>query len=276
AHSWIEQMVNINSTGAYVGEFGYARSFSDKGLPGFDQNSNLYMLPPIATQPPVINSSQFLCHPSQRTQTQSANYPRLQVEPGNFFALKYAENGHVTQPDQLPGKPKFAGTTFVFGTTQPKEDEKIVDVLQWTKDGSGGDKRGVILAAENFDDGRCYQLKAGNAISEERQQKFPDPIQGQPGSQHEQLCETDVQLPEDAPVGKAYTLYWVWQWPTEGGHDPSLPNGKDEYYITCMDVDVVKSVNEDVKPSHTLAQPDPQGTAVSDYQSRTALVSDPI
>ena len=274
AHSWIEQMVNIDSNGKYFGEYGYPRAFVDKGIPGFNQQSDVYMLPPLTKQPPYIDNTDLLCHPSQRNQTQSANFPRLQVAPGGMFAMKYAENGHVTQPAQLPGKPKAGGTNFVFGTTQPKDDEKLTDVMQWTQDGSGGDKRGVLLSAENFDDGRCYQI-SGFPISVQRQKEFPDPIQGQAGSQHEQLCETDVQFPSDAAAGKPYTLYWVWQWPTEGGVDPSIPKGKDEYYITCMDVDVVASV-ESVTPSKTLAQQDPQTAAVTNFKSRTAFTTNPI
>ncbi|OCL02400.1 hypothetical protein AOQ84DRAFT_250703, partial [Glonium stellatum] len=272
-HSWIEQLANIDSNGKYFGEYGYPRAFADKGIPGFNQQSDVYLLPPLIKQPPVIDDTDFLCHPSQRNQTQSANFPRLQVASGGMFAMKYAENGHITQPNQLPGKPKAAGTTFVFGTTQPKDDEKIVDVMQWTKDGSGGDKRGVLLTAENFDDGRCYQI-SGFPISVQRQKEFADPIQGQTGSEHEQLCETDVQLPSDAATGKPYTLYWVWQWPTEP-NTPGVPNGKDEYYITCMDVDVVNSVKS-VTPSITLAQQDPQTAAVTDYKSRTAITTNPI
>ena len=274
AHSWIEQMVNIDSNGKYFGEYGYPRAFADKGIPGFNQQSDVYMLPPLARQPPYINNTDLLCHPSQRNQTQSANFPRLQAAPGGMFAMKYAENGHVTQPAQLPGKPKAGGTNFVFGTTQPKDDEKLTDVMQWTQDGSGGDKRGVLLSAENFDDGRCYQI-SGFPISVQRQKEFADPIHGQVGSQHEQLCETDVQLPSDAAAGKPYTLYWVWQWPTEGGVDPNIPKGKDEYYITCMDVDVVASVKS-VTPSKTLAQQDPQTAAVTNFKSRTAFTTNPI
>jgi hypothetical protein len=274
AHSWIEQMVNIDSNGKYFGEYGYPRAFADKGIPGFNQQSDLYMLPPLTRQPPYINNADPLCHPSQRNQTQSANFPRLQVAPSGMFAMKYAENGHVTQPAQLPGKPKAGGTNFVFGTTQPKDDEKLADVMQWTQDGSGGDKRGVLLSTENFDDGRCYQI-SGFPISVQRQKEFADPIHGQVGSQHEQLCETDVQLPSDAAAGKPYTLYWVWQWPTEGGVDPNIPKGKDEYYITCMDVDVVASVKS-VTPSKTLAQQDPQTAAVTNFKSRTAFTTNPI
>jgi hypothetical protein len=57
-------------------------------------------------------------------------------------------------------------------------------------------------------------------------------------------CQQDIQLPSSAPSGKLYTLYWVWDWPTAAGVDPTYPNGKAEIYTTCMDVDVVAKVTK--------------------------------
>ena len=50
----------------------------------------------------------------------------------------------------------------------------------------------------------------------------------------------DVALPTDAPQGKPYTLYWVWNWPTAPG-TPGVPNGKEEIYTSCMDIDITGS-----------------------------------
>ena len=277
AHSWIEQMVNVNDKGLYVGEFGYARGFVDKTAPNFNQQSDLWLLPEITRQPPFINSGDLLCRPSQRNQTQSANYPRLQATPGGFMALRYAENGHVSQPDQLPGKPAKGGTTFVFGTTQPKDDETVANVMQWTADGSGGDKRGLLLAANDFDDGRCHEISSF-PISKQRQQQFPNFAQGQSASAGAQgsfpfLCETNVALPKTAATGQPYTLYWLWQWPTEPG--ANVAGGKDEYYSTCMDVDVGHSVAQSFKPSITLLQQDGNTAAVSNFASRSAATANP-
>ena len=52
-------------------------------------------------------------------------------------------------------------------------------------------------------------------------------------------CQQDIALPANAPSGQPYTLYWVWDWPTAPGVDPGVPNGKQELYTTCMDVDII-------------------------------------
>ena len=54
-------------------------------------------------------------------------------------------------------------------------------------------------------------------------------------------CQNDVAIPKDAPSGKPYTLYWVWDWSTLPNVDPGLPKGKAELYTTCMDIDVTSS-----------------------------------
>lgn len=276
-HTWVEQMQVIED-GKYVGDPGYARGYVARTDPGFNGDSDNYLLPPLASGRTRVDGSDLLCHPSQRTQKASTKWPQLRVAPGNFVAMKYLENGHVTLPDTQKGKPEAGGTVFVFGTTQPQDDEKITDVLKWTSDGSGGDKRGKLLTAQNYDDGRCHQLNGGS-ISQQRQQQFPDRIQGQPGSSLEQWCETDLKVPEDVQAG-AYTVYWIWQWPTAPGQDPILPNGKDEYYTTCSDFEVVgdtagKALVQ-AQAVHTLPQSDPQTAAVADYQSRKALTTAPL
>ncbi|KAF2198417.1 hypothetical protein GQ43DRAFT_163142 [Delitschia confertaspora ATCC 74209] len=278
AHSWLEQLRAINEKGEYVGEYGYPRGFADKSKPGFT-DSDVYLLPPADISPPFINSSHLLCHPSQRTANQTQDYPRLKVQPGQFMALRYAENGHVSQPDQTLGRPEHGGSVFVFGTAQPIQDEKIADVLQWTKDGRGGDKRGVLLAVNNFDDGRCYELKGDNKIALDRQAKHPNFAQGQvsngPGN-YPLMCETNVAVPKDASSGKPYTLYWVWQWGQAPNMDKNFPAGRDEYYTTCLDVDVVDVLKTDAKPSRSIGQQDATSKAVPEFSSRTAVYSDPI
>ena len=52
-------------------------------------------------------------------------------------------------------------------------------------------------------------------------------------------CQNNLALPTNIPIGSNYTLYWVWDWPTEPGVDPNLPKGKAELYTTCMDIDIV-------------------------------------
>jgi hypothetical protein len=145
----------------------------------------------------------------------------------NSYQSRSWQGQTVTGKD-LVGKPEKGGTVFVFGTQRPSPDETLVGVLEWTHDGQGGDRRGQLLTAQNFDDGRCYQLGNGAALAEMRLSQTPNPLPGQPASEHELLCETDVKMPEDLPVRQPYTLYWVWQWVNAPNVDTNFPNGKDE------------------------------------------------
>ncbi|OCK78174.1 hypothetical protein K432DRAFT_302565, partial [Lepidopterella palustris CBS 459.81] len=47
-------------------------------------------------------------------------------------------------------------------------------------------------------------------------------------------CKTNLIIPTDLEVDSIYTIYW----PTEPGA-PGLPNGKDKYYITCFDLNII-------------------------------------
>jgi hypothetical protein len=179
--------------------------------------------------------------------------------------MKYLENGHITLPHNQLGKPPGAGKVYVFGTHQPHQDERLTEVLQWTSDGRGGDGRGRLLTVQHFDDKRCYQINDGS-MSTNRQKEFPNPESCEPGLCHEQWCETDVAIPEDASVGSQYSIYWVWDWPTKPGV-AGLPLGKDEFYTSCSDVEVVDELR-DVASHNPLAGQDPQTSAVSNYSTR--------
>ncbi|KAJ9622056.1 hypothetical protein H2203_006937 [Taxawa tesnikishii (nom. ined.)] len=275
AHSWLEQLQVISSSGDFIGDYGYPRGYVARTDPGFNGDSVDYLLPALASSRTRIDNSDLLCHPAQRTQNQTQQYPRLQASSGDYVTMKYLENGHVTLPQNQKGKPKEGGTVFIYGTTKPSDTEKIADVLEWTKDGSGGNKKGFLISAQNFDDGRCHQINGGQ-ISQQRQQQFPDRVPGQRTSNVEQWCESNIQIPESAKTDETLALYWVWQWPTEAGADPTYPTGKDEYYTTCSDVDIVAGPIKDTKPVHTLGQQDPQTTACSDFKDRTALTTSPV
>jgi len=246
--------------------------------PGYNGFSMDYLVPQTGVR---INSSDMLCHPSQRTSNYTNTaYPKLQVQPGGYVAMKYLENGHVTLPWNQLGKPAFAGTVFVYGTTQPSDTEMIADVLAWTTDGKGGNGKGFLMTAQNFDDGRCHQVNCGN-ISTDRQLLFPVHVAGQPTSSVESWCETDLQIPASQPRG-TLTTYWVWQWPTAPNHDCTYPDGKDEYYTTCADFEIISdgSGNGDAKIAaeaaiNTLVQENPQTIAVSGFMSRTAYTTSP-
>jgi hypothetical protein len=280
-HSWIEQLRAIGEQGEYVGEYGYPRGMYSKTDPGFDGDRMNWQVPSVTEKTyPFISENSPLCHTSQTKQNQSSDkYPRLQITPGGFFAMRYAENGHITLPTIRKGKPEKSGTIYIYGTTEPKEDEKLADVLQWTQDGQGGDKRGKILAMNQFDDGRCYELNP-NSTSKERQKATPNYAMGQksdgPGN-FPLYCESNAAIPKDAATGKPYTVYWVWQWFSYPGQDPGLPSGQDEYYTTCMDIDVVEVMKQNATQArYALGQQDAMSKAVSDYRSRKAILTDAI
>jgi hypothetical protein len=283
-HSWIEQMRNVDDNGNYVGQLGYPRGMIGKGDPGFSDTAMHGIIPELKLGVLITDKSP-LCLPSQTKQQQSQDkYPRLKVVPGGFISMRYSENGHVTEPADggcMLGKPcakEGSGTVFIYGTTEPQEDEKLVTVLQWTQDGKGGNGKGVLLASMDFVDSRCYETNP-TPESAKRRKATPNWIRGQkeaagPEGNSPLLCESNVKIPESAQSGKPYTLYWVWQWPTLPKINPGVPNGKDEYYATCIDVDVT---SKDIAHAAGEPNPPPQDTmdkAVPEWKSRTARHTD--
>lgn len=237
AHSWVEQMTVIAPNGTFIGAPGYARGNYLRTASGFSDLKMTYLIPPNGrTNVTLVLPTDKLCKDTQQNQTQTTGSPRLRASPGDAIALRYQENGHVTLPQNQPGKPPNRGTVYVYGTTQPKIGETLLDVHgAWNADGTGGDGRGVLLSKQNFDDERCYQINNGN-ISEYRQKQYPHQANQLMGA--DLWCQQDIQLPTNAPSGELYTLYWVWDWPTAPGVDPTYPQGKTEIYTTCMDVEV--------------------------------------
>ncbi|KAF2481328.1 hypothetical protein BDY17DRAFT_253754, partial [Neohortaea acidophila] len=246
AHTWSEELQVIGPNGSYIGDRGFCRGYIARTDPTFDGDANiLWLLPALDARMPDdtvrlrINSSDYLCHPSQRTSNYTnPQYPKLKVSPGGYVAMKYLENGHVTLPWNQPGKPLQGGTAFVYGTTQPSTTEKIANVLQWNANGTGGDGRGWLMTAQTFDDGRCHQINdcVNSAI---RQVLYPNRIPNQPTAPPQnQWCETDLKIPDHQPYGDL-TLYWIWQWPTAPDVACTYPTGKDEYYTSCIDVEIV-------------------------------------
>ena len=243
AHSWVEQLMVIGPDGTFVGEPGYPRANILRSSPDFNDPAMVNLLP--ANGGTAITDTEPMCKESQATPNQSDGSPRLKAAPGSLVSLRYQENGHVTLPDAQLGKAKNRGTVFIYGTTDPQPTDTFLDIHNvWTADGSGGDKRGKLLVAQNFDDGQCYQVNGG-PISTERQSEFPHeptPLMG-----GDLWCQNNIKLPEEAAAGSTYTLYWVWDWATEAEVDPGLPKGKAETYTTCMDVDVGNDINASVK-----------------------------
>ncbi|MCJ1296725.1 hypothetical protein MMC34_008292 [Xylographa carneopallida] len=239
AHSWVEQLMLIHPNGTFVGVPGFIRGYVSRSTPGFNDGQDDYLVPPNGRQnQSLILSTDPLCKSSQSSQNnQTTGNPRLQAPVGSKIALQYQENGHVTLPDNQPGKPPHGGLVYIYGTSEAQVNDSLLEVHRsWTTDGTGGNKKGKLLATQYFDDGRCYQINGGN-ISVARQAEFKFTPSNPMGSNL--WCQNDILLPSDAEAGKPYTLYWVWDWPTAVGVDPSLPAGKEEIYTSCMDIDII-------------------------------------
>lgn len=205
--------------------------------PNFTDGAMVHLIPPNGRHGgPRVLSIDPMCKESQAYPIQIPGSPRLQASPGDWVGLQYQENGHVTLPNQQVGKPKCGGSIYVYGTSESYHDEKLQDIhKRWNFTGDGGDGRGNLLAVQNFDDGTCYQINNGS-ISQQRQNSYshtPDKVMGA-----DLWCHNLIRIPIDAPASRIYTLYWVWDWPTAPG-TPGFPNGKDEIYTTCIDVNIV-------------------------------------
>ncbi|KAL9601807.1 MAG: hypothetical protein Q9219_002297 [cf. Caloplaca sp. 3 TL-2023] len=241
AHSWIEDMNVIAQNGTFVGEPGYPRSFAKRG-PGVDPDKAMvHLLPPNGRAPAnKILDSDPMCMPSQQQPKQADGSPMLKAAPGDMVALRYQENGHVTLPENQKGKASNRGTIYIYGTTNPSPDDKFLSIHKvWNPEGTGGDKRGKLLATESFDDGQCYQMNGGQ-ISTQRQAQFKheaDPLMGK-----DLWCQNNFKIPKDAPSGKPYTVYWVWDWDTAPG-TAGQPEGHLEKYTTCMDISLEGKAN---------------------------------
>lgn len=232
----------IAPNGTYVGEPGYARGNYMRSTPGFGDPTMVNLIPPDGRTINQILPSDLMCKSTQTSQTQSNGSPRLQAAAGDAVALRFQENGHVTLPDNQPGKPSNRGTVYVYGTNKASPDDSFLAIHRvWNADGTGGDGRGRLLSTQNFDDGQCYQVNGG-AISQQRQQQYSHPADTLMGA--DLWCQQNIQLPSDVQSGEAYTLYWVWDWPTMPGTF-GFPNGKQEIYTTCMDIDIVDNSGTD-------------------------------
>lgn len=241
AHSWIEQLIVVGSNGTMTGTPGFARGNVLRSSPGFSDPTMVNLIPPDGRPINQIFSTDLMCKSTQTLGNQTQGSPRLQASAGDNIALRYQENGHVTLPQNQPGKPNNRGTIFVYGTTQSQPDDTFLSIHRvWNADGTGGDRRGVLLSTQNFDDSQCYQVNNGQ-ISETRQKDFAHPANQLMGA--DLWCQQDIQIPATAASGKPYTLYWVWDWPTLPG-TPGFPEGKQEIYTTCMDIDVTAGSQE--------------------------------
>ncbi|KAK1755000.1 hypothetical protein QBC47DRAFT_301596 [Echria macrotheca] len=202
-----------------IGQPGFERSHVVRG--SRPEDSIVWLLPPNGREK-VILPDDKIARPDQRPLTASsysAQFPMLKVAPGDFVAIQYTENGHVSRAELTnPTKPVNRGTVYLYGTTQNDlSNYNLVDIhLAWTADGKGGDGKGKLLATRNFDDGQCHEAIPASGddegISTHRMQQAgqysQEPVNGGLS------CQSDLQIPFDAPVGQTLTVIWVWDWPT--------------------------------------------------------------
>lgn len=221
AHSWIEYALRIAPNGTMVGERGFPRGHIDRDN-GFNDKVPQQLLPASGQSAysgeEILNKFPFEANPK---------HPLLQASPGEHVAIIHLENGHVSLPQNQPKKPHNRGTIFFYGTAQPKPQEKLFDVhLRWNKDGTGGDKRGVLLGTKNYDDGQCFQPNAGG-ITSERASKFSS---DGADTKKELPCQSDIKLPDDLKPGSVYTIYWYWDWPDLNAEKINMDKTKDGSY----------------------------------------------
>lgn len=229
SHSWVERLMVFDSHGTMTGDPGYIRGAVSRQDPAFNDYQMQHLLPPLARS--AIPPSDKMCKHTQTMGNYTEEFPELQAWPGARLALQYQENGHVTLPELSPQK-RNPGTVYIYGTVNPSHDDTLMSIHKvWNTAGTGGDKRGRLLAVRPFDDGQCYQINAG-PISQYRQRRFRKVAADPQGA--DLWCQNDIRLPSD--VHQRYTLYWVWDWPTEPS--VSAPEGKPELYTSCMDVNI--------------------------------------
>ena len=207
AHSWVEAVYRIAPNGTMVGDVGYPRGWVARTStnPVWKDTIPQWLLP-VTGQSAYAGDEVLNKYPFE----ENPKFPMLEATAGDHIALQHLENGHTTLPQNQPMKPHNRGTIYFYGTSDPKPEEKLFDVhLVWNRDGTGGDKRGKLLATRNYDDGQCYQPNDGT-ISVQRANELASD-----GAVHstELRCQSDIKLPDDLKEGSVYTIYWYWDWP---------------------------------------------------------------
>lgn len=120
AHSWVEQLSGISSSGTFIGTPGYARGNFLRTAPGFNNDQMVNLIAPrgrVAGN--VILTTDLMCRSAQTKGNQTPNSPALTASPGDMIALRYQENEHVTEPFNQPGKPKNRGTVLDMVPLRP-------------------------------------------------------------------------------------------------------------------------------------------------------------
>ncbi|KPM33974.1 hypothetical protein AK830_g12600 [Neonectria ditissima] len=217
-----------------VGPPGFIRGAVSRDEPSFNDLQMQHLLPPNdRVRPQGVFKSDLMCRDTQTFGNYSLKFPQLEAHPGDYIALQYQENGHVTLLPNSPQKTD-SGMIYIYGTTNPHDDDRFVDIHKvWNEEGTGGNGRGMLLKTWSFDDGQCYQLNEGQT-SATRQRNYPKAAVQPQGS--DLWCQTDIRLP--STTQNTLTIYWVWDFSAPSS--PKIPNGKSEFYTSCMDIKLAK------------------------------------
>ncbi|KAK6340398.1 hypothetical protein TWF730_002157 [Orbilia blumenaviensis] len=234
-HSWVDELTC--ASGPFFTSSpakGYIRNFVGRQSTEIDTATTFRILD--------LSSNQPVCPPGRTEPGQNEpNFPKLQATPGDLIKASYLENGHIWQTlAGINGPQAKPGTIYWYGTQNPKADRDIASVLEWTRDGKGGDGEGVLLEVTPFDDRVC--IETGHE----------DAGEGRVGG----ACSSYFRLPKTAEVGKDFTVYWLWDYTEHFG--PPKP-GYLEWYSSCMDISVVSKAEarDQVKNARRDAQPLP-------------------
>ncbi|KAL1835533.1 hypothetical protein VTJ49DRAFT_6503 [Mycothermus thermophilus] len=251
AHTWPESTIRLAPNGTMIGDLGFDRNH----IPDGDLSS-------FKVPPPGMNKVQP-DHKLVRAGPLNAGsyppqFPMLSVAPGDWVAIHYRENGHVSRADSEPmAKPVNRGTVYLYGTTHNDlSGVNFMDVhLKWTADGNGGDGKGRLLATRHYDDGQCHEAipATGDVAGIVASRKKFTNVEAV-------LCQSDVQIPIDVPVGSIYSVIWVWDWATLdkwgvavppatyelGQGDPAVL--ESQFYTGVVDYKIVDPCDEVLGP----------------------------
>ncbi|ETS74781.1 hypothetical protein PFICI_13265 [Pestalotiopsis fici W106-1] len=222
AHTWVEMIRRISSSGAFVGETGYAMGHMNRTDTGFADTAVQVKFLDVTSNPAV-------CGDIGKAGYTNAAYPQLSASPGEYVAMQYAENGHVSFPDLTP-RGYLGGNVMIYATTEDVTDVGINDALySWNAEGTGGNGKGKLIASHFFDDGQCFENPNSSPIRDERAAKT---------NVSSLLCQSVAQLPEDLETDGTVNLLWIWDW----GQNPNIAGeNTTEIYTSCMTVNLTAS-----------------------------------
>jgi hypothetical protein len=211
-HFWVEKLTLLSTSELPIGDPGYAHGNSQSSRvfisnqvcadlpsvlhtdPSFSDLEMVNLISPNGqSDGPHILDTDKICKDSQSKPIQTNSSPRIKVAARNTVALQYQENGHVTLPEHLSGKPENCETVYIYSTTDSQPNDTLSAIHKvWDVTGNGGDRHGKLLVTQDFDDGRCYQINNG-AISKERQIQYPhvpDKLMGA-----DLWCQNNITVP---------------------------------------------------------------------------------